>query len=264
MTTLSKQDKESRDFLRNMEIASPSEALLLAVDESGVAQPVFDAAKEQAVIVGSEVISFAEVVEAEFRQAIADSALVSQLGASAKVNAAQDPIAWFDAYFTIMGQLGWTTQVRDTSEYRFEQDGLEVHEAVQDVIAAFLGPIPGAAALIALTLKSLTKMDKDSPWITLFNKQSEHAEIGRFQFTLIRRGDDGALLADAMCFALQADKKITQVLFFKIHKTKTRLRRSLAAVSIGNDSLTGLRPILKQKIEAHRKAFILDLPLAVG
>ena len=253
---------EQREFLRQLDLGDLPEAAPLGLDGTDAATPVFDAAKEQSVVVGSEVVSFTAEVEAEYREALSDSALVAQLGANAQVDPKADPIGWFDAYFDILNRIGWTTQVRDTAEYKFKKDGVEVHEAITEVVVAFLGPLPGAAALVKLALDQLKSMDKDSPWITLFNKKSEHAKIARFQFTLIRRGPDNNLLADAMCFAITADKVITQVLFFKASKTKTHMQRSLGTVSIGTDALDGLRPLLKTKVAAQRAAYLLDLPIS--
>ena len=252
---------DRRLFLRGLDLGTVPNTPL-AVD--GAAQEiVFDSAKQQSVVVGSDVVSFTQPVEAEFREAISDSALIAQLAANAKFDAKLDPIGWFDTYFGVLGGLGWTTQVRDTAEYKFKSDGVQVHQAITDVVAAFLGPLPGAAALIKLALDSLQSMDKDSPWITLFNRESQHAKIGRFQFTLIRRdeGDGKALLADAMCFAIEAEKEITQILFFKISKNKTRMRRSLGTLSISQDSLMDLRPQVKQMIKDFRANFVLNLPL---
>jgi hypothetical protein len=254
---------QQRDFLRGLDVGSVA-AVPLSLDGTAAQQPVFDKAQEQAVVVGSDIVSFTDAVEPEFREAISDSALVAQLAANAKFDPKLDPIGWFDNYFAILGALGWTTQVRDTAQYKFQREGMHVHEAIIEVVTAFLGPLPGAAALVKLTLESLKSMDKGSPWITLFNRESEHAEIGRFQFTLIRRGQGNSFLADAMCFAIEADRKITQILFFKASKSKTRMRRSLATVSIGQDSLDGLRPLLKQKVNAFRSTLLLDLPLSAG
>lgn len=251
---------ERRNFLRDLDLG-PVPAVAMGVEGTGAQAPVFVAAKEQVVVVGSDVMSFTAEVEPEFRQAISDSALVAQLGANAKSDPKLDPIAWFDSYFSILGMLGWATQVRDTAEYRVEKQGMQVHEAITEVVTAFLGPLPGAAALVKLALDSLKSMEADTPWITLFNRETEHAKVGRFQFTLIRRGEDNTLLADALCFALEADKEVTQILFFKLSKVSTRMRRSLGTVSIGADALQGLRPLLKSKIEAQRAAFLLDLPL---
>ena len=248
------------EYLRGLRLAEPpSSALFAAADLPKV---VFDDATNQAIIAGSEVVSFTQSVEAEFRETISDSALIAQLAANAKFNVEQDPIAWFDHYYSILGGLGWTTQARDTAEYRIDQDGLEVHEAVLDVIKVFLGPIPGAAALVEIALGSLKKMNPDSPFITLFNRQSEKAKVGRFQFTLVRQEGD-SYLADGMSFGFKAKKKVTQVLFFKLHSTEATLRRSLAKISIGADALEGLRPALKAKIQTHRSKFLAELPLEI-
>ena len=225
-------------------------------------QVVFDEATNQAVIAGSEIVSFTESVEAEFRETISDSALIAQLAANAKFKVEQDPIAWFDHYYSILGGLGWTTQARDTAEYKIDKEGLEVHEAVLDVVKVFLGPIPGAVKLVEIALTSLKKMNQDSPFITLFNKQSERAKVGRFQFTLVRQ-EGNSFLADGMSFGIKAKKNVTQVLFFKLHSTEATLRRSLAKISIGADALEGLRPALKAKIHAHRSKFLAELPLEI-
>lgn len=67
----------------------------------------FDKAKEQAVVVGSAVLSFDVGVEADFREAVSDSALLAQMIADKSHDAAADPIAWFDAYFDVLGNIGW-------------------------------------------------------------------------------------------------------------------------------------------------------------
>ena len=245
------------EYLRALRLAEPP-AMFGATD---LPQVVFDDAKDQAIVAGSEIVSFTQSVEAEFREAISDSALIAQLAANAKFKVEQDPIAWFDHYYSVLGGLGWTTQSRDTAQYKIDKEGLEVHEAVLEVVKVFLGPIPGAVKLVEIALGSLKKMNQDSPFITLFNKESQRANVGRFQFTLVRQ-EGSSFLADGMSFALQAENKVQQVLFFKLHKTKATLRRSLAQVSIGTDALEGLRPMLKAKIQAHRSKFLTELPLA--
>lgn len=249
------------EYLRGLRLAEPPSTGLFGAAPD-FAQIAFDDAKDQSIIAGSEVVSFTQSVETEFREALSDSALVAQLAANAKFDFEQDPIAWFDHYYSILGGLGWTTQSRDTAEYKVKQDGLEVHQAILDVINVFLGPIPGAAQLVAIALGSLKKMNEDSPFITLFNKQSERAKVGKFQFTLVRQEGD-SFLADGMSFGIMAKQKVTQVLFFKLNSTKATMRRSLAKISIGADALEELRPVLKAKIQAHRSKFLAELPLAI-
>lgn len=229
----------------------------------GLETPVidFDTAKKQALVVGSDVISFDTGVESEFRQAISDSALLAQLVANRNADSS-DPIAWFDAYFGVLGNIGWVTQTRDTATYQIKVDGVEVHEAILEVVSAFIGSVPGALALVKLSLDSLKAMNKDSPLITLFNKESQRAKIGRFQFTIVRPDDQGGLLAEAMAFALNAEKSITQILFFKLHKTKATLRRSLGTVSLNRSALTALQPVVRRKVESYLSSYVAALDLA--
>lgn len=221
----------------------------------------FDMAKEQAVMVGSAILSFDVGVEAGFREAISDSALLAQLVANKNNDVGTDPIAWFDAYFAVLGNIGWAIQARDTASYDIKVDGVEVHKAILDVIAAFIGPVPGAAKLVELVLESLMKMDADSPLITLFEKQSQHAKIGRFQFTTVRQDATGGLLAEAMAFALNADRVVTQILFFKLQKNKQTLRRSLGTISLNRDALTTLQPLIRKKVQAHMIDYVASIDL---
>lgn len=245
MDNLFSIDNASR-FLKQVPLpAAPS---LLGLEEPKID---FEQAKQQALLVGSDVLSFDAGVEAEFREAVSDTALIAQLAATKQLGPNADPIAYFDAYFSIVGNLGWATQIRDTAEYKLTTDGAQVHEAIINVVTAFLGNAPGAVALVALTLNSLKKMDQGSPFITLFQRNSQNAQLGRFQFTTIRPDPTGGLLAEVMAFALEAEDKITQVLFFKLRQGKSRMRRSLGSMSLNRPAMTALLPALRAKVAGH-------------
>jgi len=212
----------------------------------------FESAKNQALLVGSDVLSFDQGVESEFREAVSDTALLAQLAATHQLGQDPDPIAYFDAYFAIVGSLGWATQVRDTAQYELKTQGAEVHEAIIEVAMAFLKGIPGAAELVVLSLKSLRNMNQGSPLITLFERNSQDAKMGRFQFTIVRQDAlGGGLFAEVMAFGLTAREIITQVLFFKLKSGSSTLRRSLGRMSLNRPALQALHPILRAKVATH-------------
>ena len=245
-----------------IQLAELPPATAFAADTvEGGGMPEFDAAREQALVIGSDVVSFTTGVESSFRQAIADSSLFAQLVAIRKVGADADPIAFFDAYFETLLGLGWIVQQRDTAEFNYDGTGFDVHEAVIGVISAFLAPIAGAAAAVLTVLEGLRKMEPDKPFIKLFDKQSRHAKIGRFQFTYVRPDPEHGLIAEIMAFALNADNVVTQVLFFRLRKGSTMLRRSLGTLSIDTEALDGLRPNLAAKVKAFRQSFIAEADL---
>ncbi len=227
----------------------------------GGGMPEFDTDQAQALVIGSDVVSFTSGVEAEFRKAISDSALYAQLVALNKTGGDADAMKFFDAYFAVLLQLGWVVQKRETAEFNYKGDGFDVHEAVIGVVTTFLAPIAGAAAAVLTVLKGLHDMSKNEPFITLFNKRSRHGKIGRFQFTFVHNDPEHGLSAEIMAFALDADDTLTQVLFFRIHKNRTKLRRSAGTFSIDTDALKGVQPLMASKVLAYRTAMIAEADL---
>jgi len=250
---------EVRDVIATTEL--PAIEAFAADAPTGGGLPDFDAGKEQSVVIGSDVVSFGTGVDAEFRQAIADSALFAQLAALKEVGADADPMLFFDAYFRRLMQLGWLVQQRDTSELDVQGDGFDVHHAITGVITAFLAPIAGAAQAVLAVLDGLYQMNTSAPFITLFNKRSTRQKIGRFQFTYVRKGADNGLLAEMAAFGLTANEAITQILFFKIHKNRASVRRSLGQLSIAEDALRGIRAQLAAKVQAYRVSMIAEADL---
>jgi len=238
----------------------PPVAAFAADSIEGGGMPTFDVDKDQALVVGSNVVSFTNGVEADFRQAISDSALFAQLATLGKVGVNADPMAFTDYYLGTLLKLGWMVQKRDTGEFTYKGDSFDVHEAVIGLITTFLAPISGAAAAVIAVLKGLHNMNASAPFITLFNKQSVHGTIGHFQMTYVHMDPDHGLSAEVMAFALDADNKLTQVLFFRLTKKRTHLRRSLATLSIDTAAITALHPNIAARIKDYRTSFIADAP----
>ena len=197
---------------------------------------------------GSDVISFDQGVPAEFREAVSDSALLAQLHVDKKLGRNADPIAYFDEYFATLTKLGWVTQIWDKAEYEMTSKGATVHEAIIAVVQAFLKGMPGALDLVILTLNSLKSMDENSKQIRLFQRNTQDATIGRFQFTTVHQDATGGLLAEVMAFTLDAKERITKVLFFEVNTTKSRLRRKLGSMSLNRTALGAVLPAVRQKI----------------
>ena len=131
------------------------------------------------------------------------------------------------------------------------------------MISTFLMPLAGPAAVAAVVtvLNGLHQMSASQPFITLFDKQTRHGRIGTFQVTSVRQDPARGLMAEVMAFALDADEVVTQVLFFKLHKGGTQLRRSFGSLSIDTQALADIRPNLAAKVEAFRTALIADADL---
>lgn len=228
---------------------------------AGLGMPALETSKKQSLVVGSNVVSFTTGVEADVKQAITDSSLFAQLAAMSAVGHDADPLVFFDAYFANLATLGWLIQQKETAQFSSDENAFDVHEAIIGVITSFLSPIAGAAVAVLAVLDGLHKMDADAPFITLFNRQSQHGEIGRFQLTYVYLSAEQGLMARAMAFFLKADREVTQVLFFKLQKGKTLLRRSMGSLSIDANAMKALQPQLAAKMTDYRKLYIAGVEL---
>lgn len=247
-----------------IQTAELPDLLGLGADEpAGGGMPTFDPARPQALVVGSDVVSFTIGVEADFRQAITDSALFAQLVALNKPGTAGDAMKFFDAYLTSLAGLGWIIQARDTAKIKLRTDGFDVHSAIIGVITAFLAPIAGAGAAVVAVLNGLHNMDPSQPFITLFNKRSRSQSLSRFQFTYVHDDPVHGLTAEMAAFALDADVGETQVLFFRLSKDHSNLSRSLGTLSIDTAVLQEIRPNLAAKVRDFRTRMIADATLAL-
>jgi hypothetical protein len=220
-----------------------------------------EAAVDQSVIVGSDIISFTSGVTAERREAITNSALLAQLVATKQVPDSADIAAWYDAYFDVLTRLGWVLQDRGFSTFEPSSQQADVAVAILDIAAALLGgPATIAYRAVKATLDGLRRMHENSPWITLFERESHHANTARFQIGLAHRAETGDFLVTLMAFSLEARSSFSQVLFFKFRQEAATLKHYSASVSLNEHVLTGIASAVKEKVAAFSQGYIRSLP----
>jgi hypothetical protein len=224
---------------------------------------IFDKAKSQAQVVGSGVFSFARGVTAEVRQAISDSALLAQLVANKKTSSEQQPLEWFKAYSDVLQNVGWTLQEGSWADYTAKGTAAEVHEKVIEIMTVALAPSAAALAIITATINALKAMNPESPWITLFSRESQKAKMARFQIGLVEKEENADVFVSLLACLVEAQNTITQVLLFKFKDAKASFRASGAKVSINRPDLVDLGPAIQAKVRVYQADYlssVLDLP----
>jgi hypothetical protein len=220
----------------------------------------FETAKNQAAVVGSDVIAFVNGVTVERREAIVNSSLLAQLVAKNKVSDPNRIYEWYDAYFDVLTNIGWVVQDRSFAEYHESSQNFDAHQAILAVATSLLGAAPTALALVKTTIDALKSMDASSPWITIFSRESQTARTARFQISLAQQDPAGQFLVSLMAFGLEAKSTITQVLFFKAKASEASLRHYSGRVTINTGVLDGVRDALKAKLTAHAADYVKALP----
>jgi hypothetical protein len=215
---------------------------------------------DQALIVGSDIVSFVAGVTPEQRQDIVNSSLLAQLAAKKTISDPSDIEGWYDRYFDVLSNIGWVIQERDFATYSTSAQGFEAHNVIEELATALLAPNLAAIAVIKKVLEALRGMERDSPWITLFDRESKSAKNARFQVTLAEQTRDNQFLVSLMAFRLAAQSNLTQVLFFRFRTSEAELRHYTGKVAIAQDVLSGIREDIKLKIGRHAKDYVRALP----
>jgi 3-oxoacyl-[acyl-carrier protein] reductase len=115
-------------------------------------------------------------------------------------------------------------------------------------IAAVLGPVAAAASIIATTLKGLQAMNKDSPWITLFDRESQRASANQFQLAYVDAPDAKAPVMKLASFELDAEGSVTQVLFFKFGTQKATLKHNSTTLSMNLGIFDAVQNAVQQRV----------------
>jgi hypothetical protein len=213
--------------------------------------------KTQALVVGSDVMSFVQGVTAERRQDLVNASLLAQLVATKRVPDPTNIQAWYDAYFEVLTNLGFAIQDRQFAEYTEDSEDFKAHEAIINIASTLLGGAPMALALIKTTLEALKT---DGPWLTLFTRESQSAKTAKFQVTLGEPGQGDQFLVSLMAFALTARANLTQLLIFKVRSNDATLKHVSGKVTINPEVLTNVRDDVSRRLVKYAKAYVEALP----
>ena len=187
------------------------------------ATDVFDRAKAQAQVVGSGVFSFAQGVDASVREAISASALLAQLVANKRFAFDKKPLDWFKAYSEVLENVGWTLQEGGWTDYPASGSAVEVNEKVVEVMTAILGPAPAALSIITSTVNALKAMKPDSSWITIFSRESQKANIARFQVGLVEQKADADVFV-SLCLSHRGTNHNFPGIILQIHNIGCKIQ----------------------------------------
>lgn len=241
---------EALSFINAVDISDVPRSLApMGAEEE--AKPVFDQAKDQAQVVGSGLFSFAKGVDAVARQAISDSTLLAQLVANKKADFSVDPKAWFVAYLDVLSNIGWSVQDKGWQNFQSSGTQSEVSAQIVPVIAAALAPGAAAMTVIKAAVDALTAMQPSSSWLTIFNRDTKKASIGRFQVGLVEKGADDDLMISLIGFIITATNDLTQVLFFKLTQAGVTFAANASKASLDREDIETVAPAVRAKVSDH-------------
>lgn len=226
------------------------------------AEPISFSDSQEAVVVGAQLAEFSPRVPAAQRTALADCLLLAQLAANKATASKPDVMAWYRSYVEVLQSLGWTTQEMNFEERQVGNLDADVHQEIVPVITAMLGPVGAAASVVVSVLRGLQKLNEDSPWITVFDRASQHASGAKFQFGFVDLGPDPSSVSiKLLALAIDASRTITQVLFFKFSKQDAKLRTADGRLGIEGARLDSIKDALSARVRPFLAENVTKIPI---
>jgi hypothetical protein len=223
--------------------------------------PAIFSTQKQAVAIGGQLAEFTEAVTPDLRTAISDGILLAQLAANKATGGAGDVLEWYNKYVEVLQNIGWQIKDFDFRRQQVDNQQLDMHEAIIPVITAMLGPQVAAASIVISIFQGLQQMDKSRPWITLFDKASQHADGAKFQVGYVDADAYGQPQITLLCFGIKAQRTITQVLFFKTSEESAEIRKAEAKLAVSLERLNSAKDALAERVTPFVSDFIKNVEI---
>jgi len=203
---------------------------------------------QQALVIDSQLAEFKPSVGQSLRPAISYGLLLGQLAADKAMENVGDARKWFTTYNSVMGNIGWVLEAGEFARQEISDTNLSLHKAILPVLALALGPAAAAGSIILEALNGLKSMDENSPWITLFQKKSQTVTGAKFGVSIVDAGPGGGAMLQSAYFTVNASRKITQILFFKLATEGATVDGAKSTLSIAEQVLADSQAALQKKV----------------
>jgi hypothetical protein len=245
----------ARAYLTNLDLPSQPRGA------SFEAAPEFTG-ERQVVTVGAQLTEFGEAVSADLRKMIADGMLLAQLAADKEASKnPQDVFAWYNKYVEVLKNIGWLMKDLEFQIEKVDNSVVSLHRAIIPVIAAMLGAQVAVLPLVLNVLRGLEEMNKDSPWITLFDQSSQHAQGAKFQVGYVDANAQGEPQIVLVCFGIDARRRITQVLFLKSTADEATVKKGSTTLANTVDRLNASKDVIGGRVGPFINDFIKSVDI---
>jgi hypothetical protein len=206
------------------------------------------------VVSGTTLLDFSSVPSMAVRSGVSLSMLFASRVATKMMQAGDDEDDWLAAYTSSLGSLGFALAGSAIVKSRFKKTGLRVHQAIIPFLTVAFG---GAAIgpVILAGLKNLQEMDKDAPWITLFDRETRRFSARELHFAAVSSSDSNTCIRYAIA-RLNVEVDEVSVLFLKLTDTEAEFESATTTMSANNGLLAVMEEDLRLKLGSMTRSYI--------
>lgn len=212
-----------------------------------------------AVVSGTTLIDFSATPSLAVRAGVSEAMLFASRVATKAVKPGDDADDWLANYTSNLSNLGFAISGGAVVNSSFKKKGIYVHQAIIPFLTVAFG---GAAIgpIILAGLKNLQEMDKDAPWITLFDHQSRRFDATEMHFAAVSSTDTETTIKYAIA-RLHVATNSTTVLFFKLTNAEANFQSSTTLMTANNSLLAVMEGDLRIRLADLAKRFIAGADL---
>jgi hypothetical protein len=161
---------------------------------------------------------------------------------------------WFAEYKSSLMKLGFAVSQSAFTLSRFKKRGIAVHTAIIPFLTIALGGAAVGPVMLAL-LENLKDIDKDQPWIALFDQESRKFQSREMHFGAVASDTIESRMRHVAARLSLTDEQ-TNVLFFKITDTSAEFESATTTISVNNSLLAVLENPLRERLQDSAFDFI--------
>jgi hypothetical protein len=250
-----------------MKIANPLEFIegadigqFEALEGPAPAEPLNLDKLPDGVVSGTTLIDFSAVPNVTVRAGISLSMLFASRVATSGLGPGDDADDWLAAYTSNLGKLGFAVSGSTTVHSKFKKTGLSVHKAIIPFLTIAFGG--GAIGPIILAgLKNLQDMDANSPWITLFDRETRRFNVQELHFAAVSANETDTSIRYVIA-RLNFASDETTILFFKLKKVNADFESVTTTMQANNSLIAVNEPKLRDRLGAMVDSFITGAKLS--
>jgi hypothetical protein len=209
-----------------------------------------DPKKRAGYISGGSLVAFAPGIDPQHRDDVLNSTLFAQLVANKKFKRAEQPIAWYEAYTSVLGKIGWVIQ--DFSFHKFDASGPTLHitDCVLQILKETLDPSAYSSAVaIVNALMALSATDDK---VEVFKSQSVEPGNGNFQIGLAAEAE-GVVTMKVAAFYFSSKQRDINFLWISYQSSDVELYSSTQTMTLNPVVYSTVRQGILEKLGATHK-----------
>lgn len=241
------------DFVHSAEISIPAAYRALREARPAIPDPSDLSNLPDTTVVAGTLVDFTNTQSAPIRHAVSLAMLFAYRFAAADATATSAD-SWLDSFHGALSQLGFRLQGSSKVENSVERTDVLVHKALIPFLTTALGGVSAGPAIIAL-LTQLNTMNKDSPWITLFESESKRYGVQEMHFAAVAdKGAECEIRNVVARFDLGVDT--VQFLFLKTSTIRAQLKSETQTMAGNTALLEQVAPAMEERLKNMALAFI--------